>query len=219
MNRVSRRTLMLAVALLAVIAAVLIVALSGGSSHPRQRAAGAAPGEQSAAQAASSYLGLGLGEVRRRLRNGETLAEIADSTPGHSARALEREIVAGRSAELKKQGATPSQSAAAVHRLRARLRAQLRRKRRAGALVRSASRYLGVDEAAVRAQLRSGKTLAQVAEAHGHSREELVDGIVRARMGVLETARKKGEITRAEEKGAITLLRTRVARAVQAKNL
>ncbi len=210
---------MLAVAFLAVIAAVLIITLGGSRSHPKQRAAGAAPGGQSAAQAASAYLGLGLGEVRRRLRNGETLAEIADSTPGHSARALEHSILAGRSAELKKQGATPAQTAAAVHRLRVRLRAQLRRQRRTGALIRSASRYLGVDEAAMRAQLRSGKTLAQVAEAHGHSREELVDGIVRARTGTLETARKKGEITRAEEKGAVTLLRTRVARAVKAKNL
>jgi hypothetical protein len=210
---------MLGIAIVAVIAAVLSIALSAGRSHPRQRAAGGAPGGQSAAQAAASYLGLGLAQVRRRLRNGETLEQIADSTPGHSARALERAIVAGRSAELQKHGATPAQTAAALHKLRARLRAQLRRKRRARDLVAGASRYLGIDEAAVRRELRSGRTLAQVAEAHGHSREQLVEGIVRGRVGALETARAQGQITRAEEKRAIALLRTRVARAVQAKNL
>jgi hypothetical protein len=219
LSRISRRTLMLGVALVAVIAAVLIITLSGGHSHPKQRAAGTAPGGQSAAQAASSYLGLGLSTVRRRLRNGETLEEIADSTPGHSARALERAIVASRSAELQRHGATPAQTVAAVHKLRRRLRAQLRRKRRAGALLHSASRYLGLDEATVRKELRSGKTLAQVAQAHGHTRNQLVEGIVRARLGVLETARKRGQITRAEEKSAIALLRAKVARAVQAKNL
>lgn len=207
---------MLAVAVLAVVAAVLIIALSGGS-HGK---GGISPtGRQTAAQAASSYLGLGLNTVRQRLRNGETLEEIADSTPGHSAKGLVAAVSAARAEELRKHGATPAEAAAAVHKARARLRAQLRRKRRSGALVRSASRYLGVSEAAVRAQLRSGKTLTQVAEAHGHTRAELIEGMVRGRVAVLEAARKAGQITRAEEQTAIRLLRARVARTVEAKNL
>ena len=195
---------MLGVALLAVIAAVLIIALSGGSSHSKKSTKNAPAGAPSAAQAASSYLGIGVNTVRRRLRNGETLEEIANSTPGHSAQALEREILAARSAELSKHGATPAQTAAAVHRLRRRLRAQLRRQRRSGALVRSASRYLGIDEAALREQLRSGKSLAQVAEAHGHSREQLVEGIIRGRIGSARNGAQHGQITRAEEKRAIS---------------
>ena len=210
---------MLGVALLAVIAAVLVIALSGGGSHSKKGTKNAPAGAQSAAQAASSYLGIGVNTVRRRLRSGETLEQIANSTPGHSARELEREILAARSRELSKHGATHAQTAAAVHKLRRRLRAQLRRQRRSGALVRSASRYLGVSEASLREQLRSGKTLAQVAEAHGHTRTQLVEGIIRGRIGALETARQRGEITRAQEKRAITLLRARVARTVDAKNL
>jgi len=219
MSRVARRNLMLAVALIAVIAAVLIITLSGGSSHPRRGSAAAQTGSPSAAQAASSYLGLGLTTVRRRLQNGETLAEIADSTPGHSAQALAGAIVAERVAKLRKQGATPAETAAAVRKLRARLRTQLRRKRRSGALVRSASRYLGIEEAALREQLRSGKTLAQVAAAHGHSRQELVEGILRGRTLALEALRKRGQISPAEVKRALSLLRAKVVRVVEAKNL
>ncbi len=219
MSRAARRNLMLAVALVAVIAAVLIITLSGGHSHDKQQNAGSTGGAQSAAQAASSYLGIGLNTVRRRLRNGETLAEIANSTPGHNAQALEGAIVAERTAELRKQGATPAQTAAAARRLRARLRAQLRRKRRSGALVRSASRYLGIDEAALREQLRSGKTLAQIAAAGGHSRQQLIEGILRGRALALETLRKRGQISLAEEKRALGLLRAKAARVVETKNL
>ena len=187
--------------------------------HPNRGGAASATGSQSAAQAASSYLGLGLTTVRQRLRNGETLEEIADSTPGHSARALLGTIVASRTAELRKHGASPAQTAAAMRRLRARLRAELRRKRRSGALVRTASRYLGIDEAALREQLRSGKTLAQVAAAHGRSREELIAGILRGRTLALETLRRSGQISRVEEQHAVSLLRAKIARAVEAKNL
>ncbi len=210
---------MLAVALIAVVAAVLIVTLGHGSSHPKHQAASAAGGTQSAAKAASSYLGIDLNTVRRRLRNGETLEEIADSTPGHSSQALLGAIVAERTAQMRKQGASPAQTAAALHRLRRHLRAQLRRKRRSGALVRSASNYLGIDESALREQLRSGKTIAQVAVAHGHSRDELIEGMLRGRTATIESLREHGQISRAEEKRAISLLRAKVLRAVDAKNL
>jgi hypothetical protein len=219
MSRVARRWLMLAVALIAVVAAVLIITLGGGKSHPKRQATAAGGRAQSTAKAASSYLGIGLTTVRRRLRNGETLEEIADSTPGHSSQALVGAIVAERAAQLRKHGATPAQTTAALHRLRTRLRVQLRRKRRSGALVRSASRYLGIEEGALREQLRSGKTLAQVAEAHGHSRPELIEGMLRARTAAIEMLHEHGRITSADEKRAITLLRARVARAVDAKNL
>jgi hypothetical protein len=219
MSRAARRRLMLAVALVAVAAAVLIITLGGSTSHPKHQAAAAGGGVQSAAKAASSYLGIGLHTVRRRLRNGETLEEIADSTPGHSSRALVGAIVAEHAAQLRRHGATPAQTTAALDRLRTRLRVQLRRKHRSGALVRSASRYLGIEEAALREQLRSGKTLAQVAEAHGHSRKELIDGMLLARTATIQSLREHGRITSAEEKRAITLLRARVAHAVDTKNL
>src|SRR5689334_18838686 len=89
-GRVSRRTVMLAVALAAVIAAVLIVTLSGGSSgdkHRRHAQGGTATAPARGAtdsQLASSYLGIPKATLRQRLRKGETLAEIAESTPGRS---------------------------------------------------------------------------------------------------------------------------------------
>ena len=226
MSRAARRWLMLAVALIAVVAAVLIVTLGGSRSHPKREAApaaaaghqSAAVGGQSAARAASSYLGIGLSTVRRRLRNGETLEEIADSTPGHNSRALVRAIIAERTAQLRRHGASPAETAAAAHRLRRRLQAQLRRQHRSGALVSIAANYLGIEESALREQLRSGRTLAQVAAAHGHSRQELIEGVMRGRTAAIEALREQGKITRAEAKRAIRYLRAKVLRAVQAKN-
>jgi len=218
MNRVSRRTLMLAVALAAVIAAVLIVTLSGGHSHKHDRAVSAASGKN-ATQAAAAYLGLGTSALRKRLRNGETLEQIAEATPGHSARGLLHTVTAARAAELRAQGRSPAEIRANVSRLRARLLLQLRRQRRSGAIVASAAGYLGISEAALRTQLRSGKTLIEVAAAHGHSRKELIRGLVRARRGTLDEARRQGQINAAEEKSALRLLRRKVIRAAEAENL
>src|SRR5947209_6901719 len=91
----SRRSLMLAVALLAVIAAVLVATLGDGRSHHAGRATAASSG-RSVAQAAASYLGLSRSELRRRLHNGETLEEIARSTPHHSAQGLLASVTAAR---------------------------------------------------------------------------------------------------------------------------
>src|SRR3954451_8491514 len=193
---------MLAVALIAVIAAVVIVTLSGGHSHHSSGPASAVKGKNTT-QAAAAYLGLGTSALRKRLRNGETLEQLAEATPGHSARGLIRTVTAARAAELRAQGASPGKVRANVARLRARLRAQLRRQRRAGAIVGSASEYLGISEARLRAQLRSGKTLVEIAAAHGHSRAELIGGLVRARKSALEEARRRGEIGAAEERRAL----------------
>jgi hypothetical protein len=206
---------MLAVALAAIVAAVLIVTLSGGG-HARHARAPAGAG-QSETQVAASYLGLAPGTVRHRLRSGETLAEVAESTTGHSSRGLLRKLLAYRAAELSKQGLTPAEVHEREARMRAQLESQLRRTRRVGAALAPASRYLGVTEAQLRAQLRSGRTLAQVAAAHGRSRSELIAGILRLRRARLQAARRGGQITAAEERSAIVLLRRRIARAVDAK--
>jgi hypothetical protein len=211
---------MLAVALVAVIAAVLVLELGGGghSGGRRARSAAVPPAKQhSATEAAASYLGLGTSTLRHRLRAGETLAEVADSTPGHSSRGLLHALMAYRAAELSRQHLTPAQVRAKESQLRERLKTQLRHARRIGAALAAASRYLGVSEAALRAQLRSGHTLAEVAAAHGHSRDELIEGILHVRRARLDAAVKAHQITPAEERTALSLLRRRIARAVEAK--
>src|SRR5689334_10381577 len=114
---------MLAVALLAVVAAVLIVALGGNENTRRGRPAGAvAAGGKSATQLASGYLGVEPSKLRRRLRSGETLAEVAESTPGHSARGLMHTLLAYRAAELRAQGVPPGEARIQERKLRVKLR-------------------------------------------------------------------------------------------------
>jgi hypothetical protein len=219
--RVSRRTVMLAVALAAVIAAVLIVTLSGGGSsggkHGRHAQGGTATAPARGAtdsQLASSYLGIPKATLRQRLRKGETLAEIAESTPGRSSRKLLRLLLAHRVAELRRHGASAAKVREAKTRLHARLTAELRSMRRVGATLPAAAQYLGVSESQLHAQLRSGRTLAQVADAHGHTRAQLVAAILAARKVRLDVAREKGQLTAAEEQVAVKQLRKRIERAV-----
>ena len=124
---------MLAIALLAVIAAVLISTLGGGSKHHASRQASTGEGPTASA---ASYLGVGAATVRRRLRSGETLAEIADSTPGRSSRGLLRAMLAERAAELTKQGLSPAAGARpgepAAHEARGPAASQATRRRLAG---------------------------------------------------------------------------------------
>jgi hypothetical protein len=212
---------MLAVALLAVIAAVLIVALGGGGKghgHDRRariaRSSAGAGNVQSDTQLAASYLGLSPEALRRRLRRGETLDEVAESIPGRSPRQLMRTVLAYRAAELRKEGLTSVQVRDRQQQLREKLTGELHRTRRIGAALAPASRYLGIDEAQLRAQLRSGRTIAQVAAADGHSRAQLLAGIVRVREKRLEAQRRAGTITPAEQRRALALLRKRAERLI-----
>lgn len=50
--------------------------------------------------------------------------------------------------------------------------------RAGGALLAEAAKFLGLDMRELMAELKSGKTLAEIAEAHGKSRQELVDALV-----------------------------------------
>lgn len=205
---------MVAIALLAVIAAVLVLTLGGGSKHHASRQASSGEGPTASA---ASYLGVGAATVRRRLRSGETLTEIAESTPGRSSRGLLRAMLAERAAELTKQGLSPAEVRAKESQLRTRLRAQLRHRRRVGRSLAAASSYLGISQAQLRSQLRSGRTLAEIAVAHGHSPAELVEGIVKIRRARLAAAVKAGQITAADERLALRQLRRRVTRQIKAK--
>ncbi len=207
---------MLAVALVAIVAAVLILTLGGGSGHHAPHSVSAGGGESATASAAS-YLGLDASAVRRRLRGGETLAQIAESTPGRSSRGLLHVLLARRAAELSKQGLTPAEVRDKERQLRTRIRAQLRRTRRVGGALAAASSYLGMTQAQLRSQLRSGRTLAQIAAAHGHSRAELIEAIVQVRRARLDAAVKAGQISAAEERVALHQLKRRVTRQVEAK--
>jgi AraC-like DNA-binding protein len=77
-----------------------------------------------------------------------------------------------------------------------------------------AATYLGLSEDALREQLESGKTLAQVAQAQGKSVDGLVDAIVADEKQELDEAVADGRITRAEADEKLANLREHVTRLV-----
>jgi hypothetical protein len=106
--------------------------------------------------AAATYLGTTIAELQAQLQSGKTLAQIADATPGKSAAGLmavlhDRDPGSGR--PHGGPGGPGGLDAAAT--------------------------YLGTTADALRTQLQSGKTLAQIANAtSGKSAAGLIDALV-----------------------------------------
>ena len=78
----------------------------------------------------------------------------------------------------------------------------------------AAASYLGLTEAQLHSELESGKTLAQVAQAHGKSASGLVDALVADMKQHLDAAVAAGRITKAQETDALNGLRDRITNLV-----
>src|SRR5689334_9293330 len=78
----------------------------------------------------------------------------------------------------------------------------------------AAAGYLGLTEEQLRTELSSGKTLAQVAQAHGQSASGLVDALVADAKSHLDAAVKSGRITQAQADEMLGRLRTRITAMV-----
>jgi hypothetical protein len=78
----------------------------------------------------------------------------------------------------------------------------------------SAAGYIGITEAQLRTELESGKSLAQVAQAHGKSVEGLIDALVAAAKEKLDNAVSAGRLTQAQETEMLSALKDRITSAV-----
>jgi uncharacterized protein YidB (DUF937 family) len=78
----------------------------------------------------------------------------------------------------------------------------------------TAATYLGVTEAQLRSELEAGKTLAQVAQAHGKSVAGLVDALVADIKKHADAAVAAGHLTQAQENDLLSGLRTRITNMV-----
>jgi hypothetical protein len=74
----------------------------------------------------------------------------------------------------------------------------------------AAATYLGLTEAELRSELESGKTLAQIATAHGKTVDGLVGAILNAAKEKLDAAVAAGRLTRAEADSMLAGLKERV---------
>jgi hypothetical protein len=78
----------------------------------------------------------------------------------------------------------------------------------------AAASYLGLTEARLRSELEAGKTLAQVAQAHGKSVGGLIDALVADAKKHLDAAVAAGRLTQAQENEMLSGLRDRITNRV-----
>jgi hypothetical protein len=78
----------------------------------------------------------------------------------------------------------------------------------------SAAGYIGITEAQLRTELESGKSLAQIARAHGKSVDGLIDALVAAAKSKLDEAVSAGRLTKDQEAEMLSALKDRITSAV-----
>jgi AraC-like DNA-binding protein len=83
----------------------------------------------------------------------------------------------------------------------------------------AAATYLGLTEAQLHSELESGKTLAQVAQAHGKSVDGLVDALVADAKTHLDAAVAAGRLTQAQANEMLNGLRDRITNRVNSRGL
>jgi hypothetical protein len=215
MRRPGKRAAMLGVAVLAVLAAVLVLVLSGGDQGPHRRARIGRAG-QSDVQIAAGYLGLSTVELRRRLRSGLTLAQVADTGKGTSSAGLFHALVQAHATALRKRGLSAGKERARLAAISGRLKSELRRAHPGGSReLTLASGYLGIEADELLARQASGRSLAEIASSTpGKSRSGLIQALTQPRERRLRAAAAAHQITSATVQKAIGTLRARTAREV-----
>ncbi|HEV3045938.1 MAG TPA: hypothetical protein VGY13_01125 [Solirubrobacteraceae bacterium] len=222
-GRIGRRNALLALAAAVATAGILVAVLSSGGAG-RHPASATGPGARhprpvGQAAAAASYLGISRAQLRSKLRSRQSLGEIAAATPGRTARGLLQALLAARTAQLE-DGAlsrrlSPAAREARIARLRARLEAEIERLPGYADLAQSA-RYLGLPLARLRADLRAGRSLAQIAGATpGKSAAGLVSARVRSREAALRAAVASHALNRATASALVPTLRKRIELEVE----
>ena len=216
----------MAVAVAAVVAGVIVAIVSSGAGHSGTKSARAQAQASRArgtakVDVAADYLGLTRTQLLGELREGRSLAQIAAATGGKSTTGLVEALVSARAAQLDAKVKTDKLSPAAerkrLARLRRRLTAELERVPGYSALPQSAQ-YLGISVTELRADLRAGRSLAQIADATpGKSSSGLIEARVGAREATLEAALASGKISATVERELTSDLRKRITSEVERK--
>jgi len=209
-------------------AAVAALTLAGAAAAaPRHHAHHRSPLGGSVVSAASTYLQLDKSAILADLKAGQSLAQIA-TAQGKTADGLVSALLAP--AKLKLDAAvaagklTSDREATLLSKLQAvatnlvnkTLPAKKARPMHVdpAAILQPALAYLQLDLRAVVAQLRTGKTLADIAVAQGKTAQGLVDAIVAAVKTRLDAQVAAGKLTSAQETSFLATLQTNVAKFV-----
>jgi hypothetical protein len=153
---------------------------------------------------AASYLGVSVATLTADLKSGKTLAEEA-TAKGKTAAGLIDAIVASHKTVLDAANAagwiTDAQETAMLTRLTTQVTTLVNEgppARKPGPL-EAAATYIGISASDLQAELKAGKTLAQVAVAEGKTVEGLVSALTAQAKANLDKAVADGKLTAAEE--------------------
>jgi hypothetical protein len=199
-----RKRLLTGVAVAAVVAGMTTAVVM--AAQPTKHHHNAGRSRSSTLTTAATYLGVSAGELRTELQTGKSLAEVADATGGKSAAGLIQALERAQRHKL----------AAAAASVQARVTTEVNRKHGRHDGVQAAASYLGVSAARLRADVRAGKTLAEVANTTaGKSEAGLVEALVNARKAALASAVSSGAITQAQANAALPHLASRTTARVR----
>jgi hypothetical protein len=211
MTRRLKRKLMIGIAVLAVLAGATAAVVMAAQPATHDRRGGALA-------TAAGYLGVTPTQLRSELQSGKSLAQIADATSGKSEAGLIAALeAAGRERLSAVAAKLPSLITAEVDRSGgpASARASGRLRRGQGRALTAAAGYLGVSAAQLRGELRSGKTLAQIAgSTSGKSEAGLVQALLAARKAALASRVSAGKITQAQANAILPKLAARASAQV-----
>ena len=186
--------------------------------------------------AAATYLGITSAALKADLQSGKTLAQVADATSGKSAAGLIDALVASEKSTLDAAVSagklTAAQEQTQLANVQQRVTALVNGTKPSlpgpgkgfgfgrgsgvqGGDLSAAATYLGITSAALKADLQSGKTLAQVADAtSGKSAAGLIDALVASEKSTLDAAVSAGKLTAAQEQTQLANVQQRVTALV-----
>lgn len=134
-------------------------------------------------------IGISTDDLRATLRDGQTLAEVAEANDvdpqqlvdllvANGTERLDAAVAAGRIDQAtadERKASLPDRSADLVN---GELERHARRHPGRAAAIRTAAEAIGIDADELRAALRDGQTIAQVAEANGVDPQDVIDALV-----------------------------------------
>jgi D-Tyr-tRNAtyr deacylase len=205
-------------------AAVAAAAVLVGSAGAGAASAGKGHGHRSLLKAAAQYIGVGKADLVKDALAGKTLAQIATGH-GKTVDGLKAAMLAAVKTRLDAAvavgKATTAQEQTKLDRAAKLIDRIVNAKigkvtRRAGKakLLNVAARYLGVSPKALTADLKAGKSLAQVATAHGKTAAGLKDALLEAFKAHLDKAMAANRITAAQAQERIAKISARLDKLI-----
>jgi hypothetical protein len=206
----------------------------GGPGFPGGGPGLARPAIANEIAAAAKYLGLSEADLRTKLRDGQSLADVAKAQSKDVA-GLKTAILDAAKTDLDKAVAdkklTQSQADDIANGLKAHIddivdaNVKLRLRGPGGPGMRfgfgadsaAAAKYLGLDESALRDKLRAGQSLADVAKAQSKDVQGLEDAIVAAQKARLDQAVSDKKLTQSQADDMLAELKSHVDDLVNAK--